>query len=109
VEHPKPRQKLAVENFHMTIDGKVSFPTVEVIHEKTPEPRTEAAIFMTGLLESVLNMGEQLMAFLADTNVQPAWHGISVVEFPPSSSEPSRQVLLRDEHERRHDTYRVMA
>jgi hypothetical protein len=69
----------------MTIDGKVSFPTVEVIHEKTPEPRTEAAIFMTGLLESVLNMGEQLMAFLADTNVQPAWHGISVVEFPPEA------------------------
>jgi hypothetical protein len=85
VEHPKPRQKLAVENFHMTIDGKVSFPTVEVIHEKTPEPRIEAAIFMTGLLKSVLNMGEQLMAFLADTNVQPAWHGISVVEFPPEA------------------------
>jgi hypothetical protein len=85
VEHPQPHQKIAVTNFAMNADGRVELPTMEVIHKRTPEPRMEVAVFVAFMLDSVLHMGEDLMAFLAATNVQPGWESVTVMEFPPES------------------------
>jgi hypothetical protein len=93
IEHPHPRQNIAVTNFSLNVDGKVESPTMEIIHKETPEPRVEVAVFMQGVLESVLNMGEQLMALLAAMNVQPGWQNVTVMEFPP---EARRSPHVRD-------------
>ena len=104
VEHPQLHQKIAVENFGMTAEGKVEFPSIEVIHKETPEPRAPAANFMAATLKSVLNMGEYLMAFLAATNVQPGWQSVTVMEFPPGiPPEPACAILLCDEYQREYD------
>jgi len=84
VEHPHPHQRIAVTNFEMNPNGEVWPPTLEIVHPETPEPKIEVGLFMRDVLKSTLSVGENLMAFLASTNMAPDWSKHTIVmEFPP--------------------------
>lgn len=73
VEHPKPHQQVIFNNFRMTANAEIEPPSVEIVHEKTPEPVVPLAIFMENMTQSVINLGEQMIAFLASYHVMSSW------------------------------------
>ena len=73
VEHPKHNQQVVFTNFTMTPNAEIEPPTIEIVHEQTPEPVVPLTIFMDNMVGSVVNLGEQTMAFLASYHVMPGW------------------------------------
>jgi hypothetical protein len=83
IEHPKPRQKIIVQDFKMSATAQIDSPTIEVVHRDTPEPKIPLLDFMHQMLSSILLVGEQLMAFLASRHVMTGWEDkVGVVDFP---------------------------
>jgi hypothetical protein len=83
IEHPKPSQRLIVSDFKITSAARIEPPTIEIVHPETPEPKIELAVFMFGMVESLMRAGEQLMAFLASSHVTPSLrNSIVVFDFP---------------------------
>ncbi len=83
IEHPKPDQKIIATDFKLTPAAQVAPPTIEIVHRDTPEPDLPLVMFMHGMLVSILEAGEELMAFLASRHVMPSWENkVSVVDFP---------------------------
>jgi hypothetical protein len=83
VEHPKHHQQVVFANFRMTPNAEIEPPTIEIVHEQTPEPVVPLTIFMDNMVQSVVNLGEQTMAFLASYHVMPGWkETVSVCYFP---------------------------
>ena len=82
---------------------------IEVIHEQTPEPEVPLLLFMHEMLNSILRVGEQLMAFLASRHVMPEWENtVCVVDFPEDQRrEGAREILLCHEHGGHARTYRL--
>jgi hypothetical protein len=67
----------------MTTNAEIEPPTIEIAHEQTPEPVVPLTIFMDNMVRSVVNLGEQTMAFLASYHVMPGWEDtVSVSYFP---------------------------
>lgn len=82
VEHPKQNQQVVFTDFRMTQNAKIEPPTIEIVHEQTPEPIVPLSIFMDNMVRSVVNLGEQTMAFFASYHVMPGWEGtVSVCYF----------------------------
>jgi hypothetical protein len=73
LEHPKPHHRVAFTNFTMTPSAETELPTIEIVHERTPEPVVPLTIFMENMMQGVLNLGEQMMTFLASFHVTPGW------------------------------------
>jgi hypothetical protein len=64
--------------------GEVWPPVLEIVHPETPEQTIEVAFFMRDVLNCTLSAGENLMAFLASTNMQHDHRQHTMVmEFPP--------------------------
>jgi hypothetical protein len=83
VEHPKSDQKIISADFRMTPNAEIEPPTIEIVHEQTPQPSVTLAAFMESMTQSVVNLGEQTMAFLASYHVMPGWQEtVSVCYFP---------------------------
>jgi hypothetical protein len=83
VEHPKRHQQVIFANFRMTPNAEIEPPTIEIVHEQTPEPVVPLTIFMDNMVQSVVNLGEQTMVFLASYHVMPSWEqAVSVCYFP---------------------------
>jgi hypothetical protein len=86
VEHPHPHQRIVVTNFEMSASGQVSPPALEIVHPNTPEPKIDVGAFMRDVLNSTLSAGENLMAFLASTNMVTDWKKHTMVmAFPPEN------------------------
>jgi len=84
VEHPHPHQRIVITNFILNANNEVWPPVLEIIHPQTPEPTIDVGVFMRDVLNSTLSAGENLMAFLASTNMLPDWkERAMVMEFPP--------------------------
>ncbi len=67
----------------MTPNAEIKPPTIEIVHEQTPEQVVPLTIFMENMMRSVVTLGEELMAFLASYHVMPGWEGkASVCYFP---------------------------
>lgn len=73
IEHPKPHQQAIFTNFKMTPSAEIEPPTIEIVHEQTPEPVVPLTIFMENMMRSVVMVGEEMMAFLASYHVMPGW------------------------------------
>ena len=71
VEHPKLGQHLIVRDFSLSADGKLSEPTVEVIHNETPHSEMSVSMFMDQVLQELLSYAEHLMAYLAAKHIMP--------------------------------------
>jgi hypothetical protein len=83
VDHPKPHQQVIFNNFRMTSNAEIEPPTIEIVHEQTSEPVVPLTIFMDNIMQSLVNLGEQTIAFLASYHVMPGWEGkVSVCYFP---------------------------
>jgi hypothetical protein len=82
IEHPHPHQNLKITNFELAPDGRVAWPSIEVLHKDTPEPEIAVPTFVDFMLNSVLNLGEHHMALLASLHVQPGWNHAFVSDFP---------------------------
>src|SRR5208283_4745305 len=65
--------KLNPRNFKMTPSAEIEPPTIEIVHEQTPEPVVPLTIFMENMMRSVVMVGEEMMAFLASYHVMPGW------------------------------------
>jgi hypothetical protein len=83
IEHQKPHQQVIFANFRMTPDAEIEPPTIEVVHDQTPEPIVPLTIFMDNMARSVVNVGEQTMAFLASFHVMPGWEETVTVWYFP--------------------------
>ncbi len=82
VEHPKPNQKIVFADFRITSNAEIEPPTVEIVHEQTPQPLVPLIMFVDNMMQSVVNLGEQTMAFLASYHVMPGWEEtVSVCHF----------------------------
>ena len=91
VEHQKANQMIVVSDFKMTSKAQIDPPMIEVIHEQTPEPEVPLLFFMHEMLNSILRVGEQLMAFLASRHVMPEWENtVCVVDFPEDQRREAR-------------------
>jgi hypothetical protein len=73
IERPKPHHQVIFDNFKMTPNAEIKPPTIEIVHEQTPEPPVPLSIFMDNMTQSVVNLGEQTIAFLASYHVMPSW------------------------------------
>jgi hypothetical protein len=63
--------------------AQVDPPMIEVVHRESPEPTLPLVVFMHGMLGSILQVGEELMAFLASRHVMPTWEDkVGVIDFP---------------------------
>ena len=83
IEHPKRHQQIIFSNFRMTPSAEIELPTVEIVHDQTPEPVVPLAIFMENMMRRVVNLGEEMMAFLASYHVMPDWKGKAFVCYFP--------------------------
>jgi hypothetical protein len=83
IEHPNPEQRIIVSDFTMAATAQIDVPMIEILHRDTPEPKVPLVIFMHCMLSSILRVGEELMAFLANRHVKPGWEDkVGVVDFP---------------------------
>jgi hypothetical protein len=70
-------------DFTLLASGKIDYPTIEIIHNETPEPRIRLLTFMEQMTSSLLNVLEDLMAFLCAKHVTGrAGISIGVYEIP---------------------------
>ncbi len=70
VEHAKPSQYIDVRDFSLLPSGEIRLPTIEVVHPETPEPTIPLGNFMEEVVESVIDLTEQLIVFLCSKHVQ---------------------------------------
>lgn len=84
----------------MTPSAEIELPTVEIVHDQTPEPVVPLAIFMENMMRSVVILGEEMMAFLASYHVMPDWKGKVCLLFSRRSATSSAcAILFCDEYE----------
>lgn len=83
VEHPRPEQKLIVENFSVDSSNNLRPPTVEILHPKTPMDSVPVNVFFTANLERTIQVVELMVVFLCARHVGFfAGLPVQVVEFP---------------------------
>lgn len=83
IEHPKPHQRIISNDFRMTQNAQIQLPSIEVVHDETSEPEISLSVFMENMTQSVVNLGESTMVFLATYHVMPGWEDkLAVLYFP---------------------------
>lgn len=83
IEHPKREQKIDVSNFEITAAAEIDLPMIEIVHKDTPHPREILINFMEEMLDSIVIIAEDIMAFLAAYHVAQGWEGqVLVAEYP---------------------------
>jgi len=83
VEHEKSNQRLIVNDYRLLASGHIMSPTIEVVHQETPEPEVPLRQFMQQAIKSLVNAAESLMAFLCARHLKPlAGLPIQVSEVP---------------------------
>jgi hypothetical protein len=70
VEHADSLKYIEVKDFSLLLSSvKIMPPTIEIVHQETPEPRIPLVDFMDQVVDGVLNLTEQLIAFLCSKHV----------------------------------------
>ena len=82
VAHPRPTAQVLVRNFALQADGSLALPTIEVVHPDTPQPRVPAIELFDGIIESLQDVFEHLVAFLCGFHAKFGDFQIGVMEVP---------------------------
>ena len=69
VEHPKPEQDVILSDFRLRADGKVHFPTIEVIEKESPLSETDLVAYFERTQEMLVLAYEQLLINLSALHV----------------------------------------
>ena len=84
VEHPRPEQKLVVENFSVDSNNNLRPPTIEIVHPKSPMDSVPVNAFFTVNLEATIQIVELMVVFLCARHVRPfGGLPVQVEEFAP--------------------------
>lgn len=70
VEHASTSQFIDVRDFDLLPSREIMPPSIKVVHGETPQPIIPVDNFMEQVAQSVLNLTEQLIAFLCSKHVQ---------------------------------------
>lgn len=70
VEHPKGQENVLIQNFKLGSDGKLSLPSLSLIHPVRPIAAGNILDFMRSALESLTDIFENLLGYLCDRNCQ---------------------------------------
>jgi hypothetical protein len=91
VEHPKEDQRIVVQDFQLSADGIIIPPTIEVIDNEKPYPRTAVLEFTKGVTNRLSKIFEIMIAPLCAHNMQaPAGLPIVVMELTVAERPASR-------------------
>lgn len=87
VEHPKPGQRLVVQNYTFR-EGKVEPPTLAIVHAETPVDESSLIGVMDELLEALISLAEATMVHLAAAHSRFGAFEIGVGEYPEERRHP---------------------
>lgn len=71
IEHPKPAQRVIIKDFAITPDGALTSPSLELVHDKTPQPKMDVPSLLQQVSGQVLEIFEVLMVHLASKHIKP--------------------------------------
>ena len=84
VEHPRSEQRLIVLDFAIDRNNVLVHPTIEVIHPKTPMPKSQVIGFFESAFESLVTVVELMVVFLCARHVgEVAGFPVHVIELAP--------------------------
>ena len=84
VEHPNLEQRLVVLDFSIDQNSVVIPPTIEVLHSKTPMPKSRVIDFFETSFESTVKVVELMVVLLCARNVgQVSGYPVHVIELAP--------------------------
>ncbi|MGO1160523.1 hypothetical protein ACTOV4_01030 [Brucella sp. C7-11G] len=69
IEHEKKSQRLEIFDYGLGSTGKLSAPTIAVVHEETPISTVPVDQFMNHLVSTLVTFSESLIATMANQNV----------------------------------------
>lgn len=93
IEHPNPKQKLVIQDFSLGADGKLSRPSIEIIHNETPQKEMAISDFVQQVSDGVLSTVEALMVHLAFKHMAPFGNfAIAVGIIPEGQRSPGSKV-----------------
>lgn len=69
VEHPKHDQKIIVKDFSFDPSGKISMPSIEVVHARSPHSPVEVSVFMNDINVSIIEVVEAMIAGLCSKHI----------------------------------------
>lgn len=83
IEHPKPKQRIELHDYKITLSRQLDEPSITVIHDETPLDLTPVDQFMHYYIDQALAGIELLMVFLAGHHLAPfGQFNIGVGEIP---------------------------
>lgn len=82
VEHEQATQRIDIKDFALSAAGKINLPTIEVIHPDTPQNSIPISDFMKQVLESLLDVTENLIAFLCSKQTRSAGMLVEICQVP---------------------------
>jgi len=98
MEHTRPSQRLELHDFNLNKNSQLSRPTIEVIHNESPISTGPISEFMVKIVEKLVAGGENLLAHLADKNMNPKMNEFAgmkvIVGVVPESQRSIRNVRL---------------
>lgn len=84
VEHPRSEQRLIVLDFAIDRNNALVPPTIEVIHPKTPMPKSQLTGFFESAFASLVNVVELMVVFLCARHVGKfSGFPVHVIELAP--------------------------
>lgn len=75
IEHRRGDQRIDTRDFHLTKDGHLNRPTVEIVHSETPLNSTDIIEFMTWNLDQLVEVTEAMIAQVADISRPETFSG----------------------------------
>ncbi len=83
VEHPRPEQRLVVNDFSLDSKNMLLPPMLEIIHPKLPGEKAPVALFFKHSLQSLVDVVELMMVFLCARHVKSLGGlSIQIIELP---------------------------
>ena len=84
IEHERVDQRVNVNDFTLKPSGEISLPAMEIIHDETPQPPIAVADFMKQVFDGLVDVTENLIAFLCSKHVRQSGPPTEVSFIPPN-------------------------
>lgn len=93
IEHPKASECVIIRDFAITPDGKLTIPTVQLVHPMSPQPEMNVHDFLPQISGQVLDVFEALMVHIASKHIKPfGAFKTTIGLLPPDQLRPGSKV-----------------